>query len=1124
MNTKRSLLFSIVSLILCVAMLAGTTFAWFTDSVTSGYNKIVSGSLRIDLELLDKKTGEWNSLKESKAPIFNYDNWEPGYIDAKILKVENEGTLALKWKAKIVSEEALSALSNVIDVYVKAYGVLADDSTVAYPADRSLEGYTKVGTVAQFVNSISETTYGNLLAGESAYLGIALKMQESAGNEYQKMELGAFDIQILATQLTSESDSYGSDYDAGAQWPVLAPGQTFTATTPVTPNAEGKVGSATTIGDTNGDIYANVPADVLMADGANALTLNVNALTGTASNVTATHRSEVVRSVDVHIDGVSADNDVPMVITLNAILPTGLNSNNVKLYHVENGVTVEMDLVATPTNHNEFSYDPLTGNVVLSIASFSEIVAYGDTKSEWDGVTVATAFNGGIGTEGAPYIIANAEQFVYFRNEVDGGRTFEGQFVKLTANLDLNDVNFDPIGYGYDYDGFMADGKTFNGTFDGGNHIIYGLRQNGWEANDCGNKYDYSMAGGGLFASVCDATIKNLTISGADIVMECIDMGVVVGYAQGNCTFDNIAIVNCTIQNYNRYTGGVVGECSPRYAADGTPMHSNHVFNNIRVDSTTTVSSLWGSFDTSLGGILGGKWDKNGAETKVTMSNCHVACTIDAFNDVTSAYQWYAYRRAGMLIGNTEQSADHKALANFLTCENVYVYYGEWNDYHYCEFTNQSGSDDAAWQNNYPWVRVESGLSCNAYSNPRYGHPIVNGTAIVDSIHSHVGEDECMISLPFKQLYGGGQGVYGATEHINADGTNGVSEGAYTVTYINYDETLKVEFVGDNSTAHTLWNAEEYVYGATKAISWVDGNGKEVSSIDPYNVKNYIVYPKFQGEYTIRFFDAEGNVVYYETFKEKAAHTLNNSAIEEARLAIQNKVDASGKVIVVSWDRTNLNTISKSEATKDITVKAVYTLSTSSITLTPVEENGVVVSYKVTDANKTVENVLITIPARVGTIPVEEVSGGAFDGFDNLHAVTIPTTITYIGANALASDWSNGTFGSDKGESMTIYYAGSYEEWCNKIELADGWSDGVSASTRIFFLNGTDTVDFKQGYLQFVVDDSNWLGAVKKGHFEYVNVVPDNFVDEYYANCDCSVDGCKGNLRPDAKYWAAYVN
>ena len=229
-STKRALLLSALSLLMCVSMLIGSTFAWFTDSVTSAGNKIQAGTLKIDLELLEKNedgSTKWTSLKDSKAPIFNYDKWEPGYTDVKILKVENEGTLALKWVAKFVSANDLTELANVIDVYVKPS---ADE--FGYANDRTdLSTWTKKGTVAEFVNTISETTYGNLEAGKAAYLGIALKMQESADNKYQGMDLGgAFDIMILATQYTSESDSFNNQYDANAKYDVdIWDGKTVTA-------------------------------------------------------------------------------------------------------------------------------------------------------------------------------------------------------------------------------------------------------------------------------------------------------------------------------------------------------------------------------------------------------------------------------------------------------------------------------------------------------------------------------------------------------------------------------------------------------------------------------------------------------------------------------------------------------------------------------------------------------------------------------------------------------------------------------------------------------------------------------------------------------------------------------
>ncbi len=223
---RGALLGSAISLLLCFAMLLGTTFAWFTDSVSSESNKIVAGNLKVDLELKDKLSGTWASVKENKDPIFTHTNWEPGYVDAKILRVQNEGSLALKWKAKIYTAAHLTELADVIDVYVYDFGIVSDENagTVAYPADRNLvaHNYVRIGTLAEYINSVEGIHFGTLEANETAYFGVAFKMQKSAGNDYQEMGLGGtFDIQILATQLASEEDSFGPEYDEESPYPIV---------------------------------------------------------------------------------------------------------------------------------------------------------------------------------------------------------------------------------------------------------------------------------------------------------------------------------------------------------------------------------------------------------------------------------------------------------------------------------------------------------------------------------------------------------------------------------------------------------------------------------------------------------------------------------------------------------------------------------------------------------------------------------------------------------------------------------------------------------------------------------------------------------------------------------------
>ena len=212
-STKRALLMSALSILLCVSMLIGTTYAWFTDSVTSSGNIIKSGTLDVTMEWKDATaTGKQKTYKDaSEGAIFNYDKWEPGYVEAKNVKITNAGTLALKYKLNILPTGTVSELANVIDVYF-AEG----EYTLT---NRAMTELKKIGTLSEVLAGMPANMSGDLEATKSDIVTIALKMQESAGNEYQNKEIGSkFAIQLLATQLTAESDSFDDQYDKFADY------------------------------------------------------------------------------------------------------------------------------------------------------------------------------------------------------------------------------------------------------------------------------------------------------------------------------------------------------------------------------------------------------------------------------------------------------------------------------------------------------------------------------------------------------------------------------------------------------------------------------------------------------------------------------------------------------------------------------------------------------------------------------------------------------------------------------------------------------------------------------------------------------------------------------------------
>ena len=213
-STKRALLLSALSLLMCVSMLIGSTFAWFTDSVTSTGNIIKSGTLDVEMywaegtEALDN--ANWNDASE--GAIFDYDLWEPGYVEVRHIKIANEGTLALEYQLKIMANGEVSDLSDVIDVYyIDPAKQIADRTELT--ADKRL------GTLTEALAGLDATASGELAANSADTITLALKMQESAGNEYQNKSIGSdFSVVLMATQLTAEEDSFNDQYDFDASY------------------------------------------------------------------------------------------------------------------------------------------------------------------------------------------------------------------------------------------------------------------------------------------------------------------------------------------------------------------------------------------------------------------------------------------------------------------------------------------------------------------------------------------------------------------------------------------------------------------------------------------------------------------------------------------------------------------------------------------------------------------------------------------------------------------------------------------------------------------------------------------------------------------------------------------
>jgi hypothetical protein len=153
----------------------------------------------------------WNATEGTA--IFNNNKWEPGYAEVRHIKISNKGSLALKYKVLFKANGQVSDLADVIDVYyADPAEQVRNKAEIANLVD--LGKMVKLGTLTQVLASLGETGNGELLAGQADTITLALVMQETAGNEYAGKSIGdSFTIQVLATQLSYENDSFGKDYD-----------------------------------------------------------------------------------------------------------------------------------------------------------------------------------------------------------------------------------------------------------------------------------------------------------------------------------------------------------------------------------------------------------------------------------------------------------------------------------------------------------------------------------------------------------------------------------------------------------------------------------------------------------------------------------------------------------------------------------------------------------------------------------------------------------------------------------------------------------------------------------------------------------------------------------------------
>ncbi len=225
-TTKRALLASVLSLLLCVSMFVGTTFAWFTDSATTGVNTIKAGNLDIDLYkgTVANNAITYEEVVDDQTLLFNNDAlWEPGYTEVAYIKVDNVGSLALKAMLTVnfaKQKAATSIEGNEIKLSDYLMYDLIEINEGEFYATRDA---ARDAAKAEAKNIATEQNEINLKADDAAkYYALVVYMPEDVGNEANyRGEAPSIElcVTLIATQDTVENDSWDNKYDENSEYP-----------------------------------------------------------------------------------------------------------------------------------------------------------------------------------------------------------------------------------------------------------------------------------------------------------------------------------------------------------------------------------------------------------------------------------------------------------------------------------------------------------------------------------------------------------------------------------------------------------------------------------------------------------------------------------------------------------------------------------------------------------------------------------------------------------------------------------------------------------------------------------------------------------------------------------------
>ena len=566
-STKRALLGSVMAMVLCLAMLVGATFAWFTDTASTGVNKIQAGNLDVVLEM-QNADGKWVSAEGKTLDFVKAADakgeailWEPGCTyELPALRIRNNGNLALKYKVAITGINGSAKLNEAIE--------------------------WTIGDVAMGAEQ-------HLAAGESSAFTIKGHMWESAGNEYMNESIDGIAITVVATQDTVESDSFDKDYDADAEYPVVAVGDV---------NTDGD----TVLKDKEEDhtIQVTVPAGAL-DEGVQSLKLEVvKSATPAGVKVASTESSQSyeVTMKDQSGNAVST-NGTLMTVEMNV----GKNRTALKLYHDGEKMTKDNGTLTDAADH--YVYDAATGYVTMKVSHFSPFTAV-FARDYWTD-HAADGYATPVDTANKVVTVASAEELALFAKEVtDDGKNYSGYTLNLANDVDLGEYLWKPIN-GYN----RLSGIVVNGN----GHTIRNMKVRG-----CTNSRVY---GAGFIGDINGAvTVKDIAFDGADVFFVNYAKpqfagnvgGVVLGYTYGTTLFENVSVTNSSIWGF-----GKIGILLGMGADPGVKVTFK--------DCVSKNNTIHAAYD--MGGLAGMIQRGNGVDN-ASVENCTVEnITVDYYEE-----------------------------------------------------------------------------------------------------------------------------------------------------------------------------------------------------------------------------------------------------------------------------------------------------------------------------------------------------------------------------------------------------------------------------------------------------------------------------------------------------------